>query len=249
MHSNGSCAKGSTAAAKTPRTAFAGFCRTWGGANPARRGRVLVCRAALELAPLLLGACSAGGIALSLSRKRQRSSSGEAAAEGRKARLQREAEEEGGFFWTLAAVLSAIPLANWTAWLLLAQADADDGRSPALCYCFAALYAMPALQGGLVPDATDLLLLGLGALHIQVERLARTEPDSLPRIRLPDALTASAEATAERLLSQGSALKEAAEDAKSLPGVDPVARIDLKDFDKKLQKKREEESVEDSWGP
>lgn len=70
-------------------------------------------------------------------------------------------------------------MATMQAWLVAAQledAEAEDSSSPTLCYAFAALYALPLLHGGIAPDASDVLILALGALHLQVTPPRRHRP-------------------------------------------------------------------------
>ena len=84
------------------------------------------------------------------------------------------------------------------AWLLLAQelkqdtekqeqkdgSGSSSSSSGALYYAFAAIYAIPVLQGGLPPRAPDFLLLAIGAVHIQVTMTTLLHPLPFPPLLL-----------------------------------------------------------------
>mmetsp|Transcript_43756 Transcript_43756/g.109781 ORF Transcript_43756/g.109781 Transcript_43756/m.109781 type:complete len:292 (-) Transcript_43756:310-1185(-) len=188
--------------------------------------------------------CSALGIAFSLARRRPEPAQPTASP----------ADADDGFFgWFLAAFLSLVPLANWTAWLVAAQledAEAEDSSSPTLCYAFAALYALPLLHGGIAPDASDVLILALGALHLQVERVAQTDPGALSALPapsrsagLPLGSAAAAAGAALAKLGERLAARSTSDDGKedkdgsgSGSALEDYAAAELQEFDEKLQK-------------
>lgn len=92
--------------------------------------------------------------------------------------------------WTLAGVVALIPFTNWVAWLGLAldidtedsagttgaQQDSADASRRVRYLAFAALYALPYLHSGLSVDALDVVAVLACAAHVQLERIAVTEP-------------------------------------------------------------------------
>ena len=89
--------------------------------------------------------------------------------------------------WTLAGVVALIPFTNWVAWLGLAldidtdeagtaDSAAADASRRVRYLAFAALYALPYLHSGLSVDALDVVAVLACAAHVQLERIAVTEP-------------------------------------------------------------------------
>jgi hypothetical protein len=91
--------------------------------------------------------------------------------------------------WTLAGVVALIPFTNWVAWLGLAldidtedvagttgAPDSADASRRVRYLAFAALYALPYLHSGLNVDALDVVAVLACAAHVQLERIAVTEP-------------------------------------------------------------------------
>mmetsp|Transcript_36413 Transcript_36413/g.81030 ORF Transcript_36413/g.81030 Transcript_36413/m.81030 type:complete len:312 (-) Transcript_36413:698-1633(-) len=127
---------------------------------------------------------------------------------------------EENFEWAVAGVVSCIPLFNWLTWVL--PALQDDSRA-ALYYSYAALYIVPLLRSGFDFDTHTLLMLFLCAVHVQMERIARTEPEVLQSMR-PLALVSGLLATALKGSASfaGSLFSTLLGDAKTLakgPGV------------------------------
>lgn len=59
---------------------------------------------------------------------------------------------------------------------------AGEDRDPRAYYALAALYALPLARSGLEVDGFALALLVLGALHLQAERIAQTEPEAMAEL-------------------------------------------------------------------
>jgi len=77
-------------------------------------------------------------------------------------------------------VISCIPLVNWTAWILPALANPERSS---IYWVYSLLYCVPLLRNGFDIDGYVLTMLVLGILHVQAERIALTEPDTLRDIR------------------------------------------------------------------
>eukprot|EP00884_Botryococcus_braunii_P018998 jgi/Botrbrau1/5782/Bobra.0155s0005.1 len=69
-------------------------------------------------------------------------------------------------------VISFFPVFNWLAWVFAAF---DDPARASLYYTYTALYLLPLLRNGFQIDSPTIAWLVLGILHVQVERIARTE--------------------------------------------------------------------------
>ncbi|KAJ9515695.1 hypothetical protein QJQ45_002676 [Haematococcus lacustris] len=131
-----------------------------------------------------------------------------------------DAEAADGSSYAVMGVVSCIPLVSWTAWLLPCILEPARSR---LYLTWAALYAAPFLRDGFDLTGYSMAMLALGALHIQVARLAATEPAILKRLvgglQLPSPASA-----AEK---QGKVRWEAAD-------LDPDELLEMQQFDRQL---------------
>lgn len=87
-----------------------------------------------------------------------------------------EDTEEENFLYSLASGIAILPYANWTAWVLRAF---NEESNAALYYAIASAYAVPWVTHDLRLDGFTVLMLLLGAVHVQVERVAATQPVEL----------------------------------------------------------------------
>ncbi|KAG1676047.1 hypothetical protein FOA52_014912 [Chlamydomonas sp. UWO 241] len=192
-----------------------------------------------------------------------------------------ENDDDAGFGWSVAGVVACIPLVSFIAWALpILSASGPGSIEPAatggggtsgtsdtsvqLYYAYAALYAAPLLRSGFDLDAYSLAMIMLCVVHVQVERIAAIEPETLrallPRrapsslppstsrgdgAPSPSSLTSSqASQQASRLL--GSAARSAAaglerigqalssSDASGADEVDELSAFELQQFDQRL---------------
>lgn len=160
----------------------------------------------------------------------------------------------GGVKWGVMAVLSCIPLLNPLAWVFAAL---DDEDSSALYSSFAFLYSLPYLASGLELDSFVLVALGACAAHVQIERLARTEPVEVevPEVlrsalrMLPDALRGVGRVgealggQVEGRVRSADAARRRRPDRKALESQSREARMELDEFDRRAaaQRARDEE--------
>jgi len=146
---------------------------------------------------------------------------------------QQTPKQEDGFSYGVMGAVSFIPLFNWTAWVLPALTQPE--RAP-LYLSYAALYATPLLLEGFSIGGYTVAMLLLGVLHVQVERIVATEPQtflSLQPLRstLETVAFLSRQATkfagslggivaqdAQDVASGGSRLRKDFQDRSSLPG-------------------------------
>lgn len=87
--------------------------------------------------------------------------------------------------WSVMGVLSFLPFFNPMIWVFAALDE--DADASALYWSFAFLYACPYLANGVQVDAFTLLTLAACVAHVQIERIAQTEP---VEVELPDVLRA-----------------------------------------------------------
>ncbi|CAG9467444.1 unnamed protein product [Pedinophyceae sp. YPF-701] len=90
-----------------------------------------------------------------------------------------------GVLWSVASVLACVPEVNFMSWIFLAL----QTEHRLLYGTFAALYALPLVHSGPMLDGLDIVTLVVGALHMQLERVSRTEPELVP---LPEGTAAEA---------------------------------------------------------
>lgn len=99
--------------------------------------------------------------------------------------LQPNAEESAeNIKWGVMTTLSLFPFLNPLSWVFGAL---DDEDSALLYWTFAAIYTFPYLSNGFELDGYAVGALLLGAVHMQIERIAQTEP---VEIELPDVIRA-----------------------------------------------------------
>lgn len=79
------------------------------------------------------------------------------------------------FAWGISGFISFLPFFNWLAWILPAL---QSNRS-VIYYSYAALYFYPLARNGFDLDWYSLVMLLACITHVQVERIARTEPEVL----------------------------------------------------------------------
>ncbi|KAA6426412.1 MAG: hypothetical protein FRX49_03523, partial [Trebouxia sp. A1-2] len=94
-----------------------------------------------------------------------------------------------GIKWGVMSVVSFIPLFNWTAWVFAAI---DDETQAAKYYAFAAVYALPLIRNGFQFDSFLAVAVLLCAAHVQLERIANTEPVGIDVPAVSDISRASA---------------------------------------------------------
>ncbi|KAG2495328.1 hypothetical protein HYH03_006598 [Edaphochlamys debaryana] len=88
---------------------------------------------------------------------------------------------DDNFVWGLMGFITFLPLFNWMSWVLAALSDEDRA---VLYGTYAALYGTPLLLRGLDwQDPWVLFMLALCAVHVQAERIAQTEPETLRSVR------------------------------------------------------------------
>ncbi|PSC70899.1 Ras-related Rab7 [Micractinium conductrix] len=106
------------------------------------------------------------------------------AAERNERRFLQPSDEDSteNIRWSVMGVLSLLPFVNPMAWVFAAL---DDEDTSTLYYSFAFIYALPYLANGFQLDGFVLVSLVLCAVHVQVERLAQTEP---VEVELPSVL-------------------------------------------------------------
>lgn len=94
-----------------------------------------------------------------------------------------------GIKWGVMSVVSFIPLFNWTAWVFAAI---DDETQAAKYYAFAAVYALPLIRNGFQFDSFLAAAVLMCAAHVQLERIANTEPVGINVPAVSDISKASA---------------------------------------------------------
>jgi hypothetical protein len=142
----------------------------------------------------------------------------------------------------------------------------DDETASALYWSLAALYALPYIANGVQLDAFSLLTVAACAAHVQVERIAATEPVEveLPAVlrsllrSLPGAVSLLAryggrvgEEVGDRAKRAGGAARRRP-DRKYLEEKSAEARMELDEFDRRRkQREREKQgqrrSGDDDW--
>lgn len=140
-------------------------------------------------------------------------------------------------------LVSCVPAFNWTAWLLPTIPAMEQTKQQVVKFALlSALYALPLIVSGLNLDSFSASMFMISLVHMQIERLVATEPETL------DDLLASVPAS---LMNVAAALGAAAERAvlgamnepqrTELPADsqvnndDKYATEDLREFDEKLQ--------------
>ncbi|GAB4818854.1 hypothetical protein N2152v2_005900 [Parachlorella kessleri] len=176
------------------------------------------------------------------------------AKERNEQRFARPNQDQGaeGVRWTVMGVLSFLPFLNWLAWVFAAF---DDEDSATLYYTYAFLYALPYLANGLELDGFVWLSIAVGVAHVQVERIALTEPTEveLPEVlrgllrAVPDALRGVGKylvglgsEAGERVQSAGEAARRKP-DRKYLEEKSREARMELDEFDRKVREKERQQ--------
>eukprot|EP00892_Ulva_mutabilis_P007210 jgi/Ulvmu1/4861/UM020_0147.1 len=89
-------------------------------------------------------------------------------------------DEDDTFVWSVATVLSLIPIFNFTAWAMAAQSTDATRRFYTLSAVYAPSAVIPFLTG-MVPLGS-VLLYTLCLLHVQVELTAATNPQAAARV-------------------------------------------------------------------
>lgn len=84
--------------------------------------------------------------------------------------------------WSVMGVLSVLPFVNPMAWVFAAL---DDDDSSTLYYSLAFIYSLPYIANGFELDGFAIVSVLACILHVQVERLAQTEP---VEVELPSVL-------------------------------------------------------------
>lgn len=82
-------------------------------------------------------------------------------------------EDTDSIKWSVMGVLSFLPFLHPLAWIFAAL---DDEDSSTVYYSFAFLYALPYIANGLQFDSPAALAMIVGIAHVQLERIAQTEP-------------------------------------------------------------------------
>lgn len=85
-----------------------------------------------------------------------------------------DTDEEDGVKWGVMTIISCFPLLNWLAWVF--AAFDDEERAP-IYYTNAFVYLLPWLSRGFELDRFSIACLLVGIAHVQVERIAQTEPE------------------------------------------------------------------------
>jgi hypothetical protein len=130
----------------------------------------------------------------------------------------------------------------------------DDEDSAALYWTFAFIYTLPYLASGLQLDGFAAAALAAGAAHLQVERVAQTEPAEveLPAVaraalrRLPGAVAVAArygarvggEVAGRARRAGGAAARRP--DRKFLEERSREARAELEEFDRRQRQRQRE---------
>eukprot|EP00210_Caulerpa_lentillifera_P007682 g7333.t1 len=99
-------------------------------------------------------------------------------------RVQKPTDELDDIKWSVATIVSFLPYFNWTSWLLVAF----DSEFPLAYYLLSALYLAPSIESGFQMDSFTVFMIVLGVLHIQVERIAQTEPEFLSTMKNDDSV-------------------------------------------------------------
>lgn len=69
------------------------------------------------------------------------------------------------------------------AWLWAGLQAAEEGdRDPRVYYLYSFMYALPAVRNGFEQDWFSVSMLVLCVLHVQAERIARTEPEAMTEL-------------------------------------------------------------------
>ncbi|KAK9828215.1 hypothetical protein WJX74_003690 [Apatococcus lobatus] len=132
-------------------------------------------------------------------------------------------EEEGdGVKFGVMTVVGAIPLVNWSAWIFAALEDEELRQ---VYYLFAALYGLPMLSRGFSQDAFSIATVILGVLHIQVERVSRTEA---VKLNVPSSISSLASSLQDRL--------QARRRTAQIEEKPPPAELERAELDKDLSK-------------
>ncbi|KAF5838290.1 hypothetical protein DUNSADRAFT_3086, partial [Dunaliella salina] len=148
------------------------------------------------------------------------------------------------------------------AWILPALTNPERSS---LYWAFSLLYCVPLLRNGFDIDGYVLAMLVLGILHVQAERIALTEPDTLRNIRLlqlllratvlvvekgsdfATSLFQTLEADSQRI-AQGKGDKLLGDDSlhsrdsKDLEAPEDADKYQLKEFDRRMLERRKREN-------
>lgn len=164
-------------------------------------------------------------------------------------------EEADNLKWGIMSVLAAVPFLSPLGWVFGAL---DDEESSALYWSLAALYSLPYLTSGLRLDSFAVATLLAGAVHMQIERVARTEPAEveLPQAarsllrRLPGAVVALGRYGAQvggEVAQRTRRADDAARrrpDRKYLEEQSREARAELEKFDRKQRQRQRQKDGE-----
>lgn len=187
------------------------------------------------------------GIALGIALSSLPILSGEAREANERRYLQPTEEEEANSIrWGVMSVLSFIPYLSPLAWVF---AGLDDETYSSLYYVYAALYTLPYLTNGLQLNSFVLLSIAAGIAHVQIERLALTEPVEVEFPETAGWLARQGSNLLRGLLSSGLEVSErvsdkaeraqqastARPDRKELAEKSAEARAELRYFDRKAQ--------------
>ncbi|GIL58732.1 hypothetical protein Vafri_13734 [Volvox africanus] len=161
--------------------------------------------------------------------------------------------DDDNFVWGLMGFISILPLFDWLAWVLAAISDEDRA---ALYGIYAALYGSPLLLRGLNwQDPWVLFMVALCVIHVQVERISQTEPETLRSIRpvvaVGAALRGAVRGTGSLLSGVGGVLAEDARRAVRRPGgrsTGGIARTELGTGDERLQLGQDPNMVDSGSG-
>ena len=178
---------------------------------------------------------------------------------------EREEQKEEDFFglttWSLASFVSLVPYTGFMAWILLSivrsndqngssgsQKDSPDLMDPTMYYnllgCF---YSLPLVFSGFDLNEYNVSMFLLSIVHIQLERVARTERSWLLSFRpqLPWELSTSDRPSLLQQQPERVGLQEADEDFESYESSrDEEEELQLKQFDRLLlERSRTRESL------
>lgn len=121
------------------------------------------------------------GIALSLALSALPILTGES-KERNEARYNQPSQDDSveNIRWSVMAVLSFLPFLHPLSWIFAAldsdNTSSSSSSSTTLYFSFALLYSLPYLANGIEFDSAAALALLVGIAHVQLERVAQTEP-------------------------------------------------------------------------